>query len=290
MRYGRVALGATGDTRQLNPLSYRFATCKVLYEQIMPRLTLSDWTAEQFRCTAFILPGTTLPPAHWWAKLADADPEEVTSNPRLGISQAIGRFGPGALVVSTQPGRIDWFLVPGRVETASIQGQAPPEPGVPSLGGAVETFNTFLDVSRKFLAFEDIPDVNRLALGGVFSHPEENRRTAYLRLPDYVPVAVNPDSTDFLYQINLPTQSRLDITGLLINRLSKWSVSMYRLIALNLQGEVSPQGFGATIALRSEIDISTPQEFQGILPKGRLIDIVNELDESGRYLITNGVA
>jgi hypothetical protein len=256
----------------------------------MPRLAFSDWTAEQFRCTVFILPGTTLPAAHWWTKLADADPEEVTSTPRLGASQAVGRFGPGTLVVTTQPGRIDWFLVPGRVEATPIQGHVPPELAAPSLGGAVETFNAFSEVSRKWLAFEDIPDVNRLALGGVFSHPEENRRAAYLRLPDYVPVKVDPESTDFLYQINLPTQSRLGITGFVINRISKWSVSMFKLIAMNLQGTMSSQGFGATIALRSEIDISTPQEFQGALPKGRLIDMLNELDEYGRNLITNGVA
>jgi hypothetical protein len=283
-------VGSDKETIAVALLSYRFTACKVLYEHIMSRLAFSDWTAEQFRCTAFILPGTALPAAHWWAKLADADPEEVTSSPRVGATQAVGRFGPGTLVVTTQPGRIDWFLVPGRAEVALVQEQAPPELAAPSLGGAVETFNAFSEVSRKWLAFEDIPDVNRLALGAVFSHPEENRRAAYVRLPEYVPVKVDPESTDFLYQINLPTQSRSGITGLVINRLSKWAVSMFKLIAMNLQGETFSQGFGATTALRSEIDVSTPQEFQGVLPKDRLIEIFNELDEHGRYLVTNGVA
>jgi len=256
----------------------------------MPRLAFSDWTAEQFRCTAFILHGSALTADYWWTKLADADPEEVTSNPRLGASQAVGKYEPGKLVVTTQPGRIDWFLVPDMAETVPIQGQVPPGLAAPTLGCAVESFNAFSDISRKWLAFEDIPQVNRLALGGVLTHPEEDRRTAYLRLPEYVPVKVDPESTDFLYQINLPTQSRLDITGLLINRLSKWSVSMFKLVAMSMQGELTSQSFGATISLRCEIDINTAQEFHGELPKDQLIKIVNELDEYGRGLIANGVA
>jgi hypothetical protein len=254
----------------------------------MPRLDFNEWTAEQFRCTAFILPAIARPAAHWWARLADADPEEVTSNPRLGSSQALGRFGPGTLVVSTQPGRVDWFLVPGRPEAASIQGAVRPEPTLPSLGAAVESFGTFAEVSSKWLALEEIPDVNRLAFGGVFSHLEEDRRAAYLRLPDYVPVRVDPDSTDFLYQINLPIPSRLDVAGLLINRLSKWSVAMFKLVTLNLSGELPRQDFGGTISLRSEIDVNTAEGVP-ILPKDRLIEIVDELGEHGRGLIANGV-
>lgn len=261
----------------------------------MPRIPLSDWTAEQFRCTAFVFPGVTLPASHWWARITGSDPENVSSNPRQGTTQADGGFGPGRLVVSAQPGRVEWFLVPDPAEKAYIQGPTsltpltPPSPSAPSLGGATETFEFFTDISRRWLAIEDIPDLSRLALGGVFSHPEEDKTAAYLRLPEYVPVRVSPESTDFLYQINLPMHSRLEIPGLQINRLSKWSVSAYKLIALQLLPN-NLQDLATTIALRSEVDINTSQEFEGALPRGRLVDIVNELNEIGRHLITNGVA
>jgi hypothetical protein len=211
------------------------------------------------------------------------------SNPRLGSSQAVGRFGPRTLVVSTQPDRVDWFLGPVPIEAASIQGQAATEPNLPSIGGAAEAFDVFSELSKQWLAFEDTPNLIRLALGGVLSHPEGDKRTAYLRLPDYVPVQIDPESSDFLYQINLPTQSRSGIEGLVINRLSKWAVAMFKLISLNLPHGQFSQDLTTTISLRSEIDINTAQEYHGELPKARLAQLMDELIEHGRDLVTNGV-
>ena len=256
----------------------------------MPRLAFSDWTADQLRCTAFTLMGASLSAAQWWTKLAGADPEQITSNPRLGSSQAVGPFGPGTLVVSTQADRVDWFLGPAAIEAARIQGQPAAEPQGPSIGGAVEAFDVFSELSKRWLVFDEIPNVNRLALGAVLSHQEGDKRTAYLRLPDYLPVQVDPESSDFLFQINLPKQSRSDIEGLVINRLSKWAVTMFKLIALGAAGGTFSRDLTTTIALRSELDINTAQDYQGELPKDRLVQLMDELIEDGRDLITNGVA
>jgi hypothetical protein len=255
----------------------------------MPRLAFSDWTAEQLRCTAFTLPGAPSTAAHWWKLLADADPEQVTSNPRLGSSQAVGTFGSRPLIVSTQSDRIELFLGPLPIDAASVQGQAATEPAPPSIGGAVEAFDVFSKLSNRWLAFEDIPGVSRLALGGVFTHQEGDKRTSYLRLPDYLPVQIDPESSDFMFQINLPTQSRSGPKGLVINRLSKWAVTMFKLVSLNVSSGSFAHELNTTIALRTEIDINTAQEFQGELPKDRLIEIFSELIEQGRSLITNGV-
>ncbi|MHB1674850.1 MAG: hypothetical protein ACYCSP_11460 [Acidobacteriaceae bacterium] len=254
----------------------------------MPRLAFNDWSADQLRCTAFTLTGTALQAAHWWTRLANADPEEITSNPRLGSSQAVGRFGPRTLVVATQPDRVDWYLVPAPIEAASIQGQPATEPNPPSIGNAIEAFDVFSELSKQWLAFEDVPNINRLALGGMLSHQEVDKRAAYLRLPDYVSFPVDPKSSDFIFQINLPLPSR-SIEGLAINRLSKWSVTMFKLFAMNVLGGPFGQDLKTTIALRSEIDINTAQEYQGELPKSQLAQIMDELIDHGRNLITNGV-
>jgi hypothetical protein len=255
----------------------------------MPRLDFRDWAAEQLRCSAFILRGASRPADYWWRKLAEAEPEQVTSNPRLGSSQAVGRFGPGTFVVSAQPDRVDWFLGALPLETASIQGSTARDPMPPSIGGASDAFDFFSELSKRWLAFEEIPDLNRLALGGVLSHQENDKRAAYLRLPDYVPVRVDPESSDFLYQISLPAQTRSGVEGLMINRLSKWAVTMFKLIALNAPGGPLTHDLTTTIALRSEIDINTAQEYQNELPKDRLAQIFDELVEYGRDLIANGV-
>jgi hypothetical protein len=255
----------------------------------MPRLAFSDWTALHLRFTAFVLPGAQLSAAaDWWIRFAGADPEQITSNPRLGASQAVGKFGMGTLVVTTQPDRVDWFLGPSPIEAAVVQGPTTQETKPPSIGGAVESLDAFSDLSKQWLV-GDIPNVNRLALGGVFSHQEENKQEAYLRLQDYVPVEVDPNSSDFLYQINLPTQSHSHIEGLAINRLSKWSVTMFKMISLRVVGEPFTNEIMTAIALRSEIDINTAQEYQGELPKERLADVMDELVQYGRELITNGV-
>jgi hypothetical protein len=257
----------------------------------MPRLAFSDWTVEQLRCTAFVtLPGNPATAAHWWTLLADADPEQITSNPRLGSSQAVGSFGPRTLVVSTQADRVDWFLAPIPIEATSVHAPEITEPRTPSIGFAPEAFDVFSELSNRWLTFEDIPGVSRLALGGVFTHQEDDQRTAYQKLPDYLPVQVDPDSSDFLFQINHPIQSRSGIEGLVINRLSKWAVTMFKLFTLNVTGGSFAQQQNTTIALRTEIDINTVPEFEGELPKDRLIEIFAELIDQGRSLITNGVS
>ncbi len=256
----------------------------------MPRLDFSDWKAEQLRCTAFALPSAASTADHWWTLLADATPEQVTSNPRLGSSQAVGSFGPGSLIVSTQSDRVDWYLGPVPIEAASVQGLAATEPKPPSIGSAPEVFDVFSELSKRWLAFRDIPSVSRLALGGVVSHQEEDKRSAYLRLSDYLPFPVDPASSDFLFQINRPIPSRSSIDGLVINRLSKWSIALFKLISLNLPGAPLIRDLETTIALRTEIDINTAQEFQGELPKERLAEIFDELNDQGRSLITNGVS
>jgi hypothetical protein len=188
----------------------------------MPPIAFSEWAVEFLRCTAFTLVGASQSATDWWTRIAGAEPEEVTSNPRLGASQAVGQFGPGNLVVSTQGDRIDWFLTPVPVNlVASIQGHAPTQSPQPaSIGSADEAFAHFLELSQRCLASEEIPNVNRLALGGALFHQERDKRAAYERLPNYVPVRLEPESSDFLFQINLPMQNRLGIEGLMINRLS----------------------------------------------------------------------
>jgi hypothetical protein len=255
----------------------------------MPLLALSDWSMEFLRCTAFTLAGASQSAANWWTRLTGSEPEQITSNPRLGATQAVGQFGPGNLVVSTQADRVDWFLTPVPPEVAPpIMGQAPAEFFKPaSIGSADEAFTNFLELSQRWLAFEEIPNVNRLALGGALLHQEQDKRAAYERLANYVPVQLDPESSDFLLQINLPMQSRLNIEGLTINRLSKWAVLRIKTLSLNVGSPRFTED--STIALRSEIDINTAQEYQVDLQKDQLPLIMDELVEHGRDIIANGV-
>ena len=131
----------------------------------------------------------------------------------------------------------------------------------------------------------------RIAFGAVLKHPEADRQAAYLRLPDYVPVQVNPESSDFFYQINLPpVPSTKEIEGLLLNRLSKWTVVGLKSVSLTLTGTVAraqavPKGF----ALRLELDINTVPAFEEEIPHARLVEVYRELAEAGLAIATDGV-
>ena len=118
-----------------------------------------------------------------------------------------------------------------------------------------------------------------------------DRQSGYLRLPDYVPVQVNPESSDFLYQINLPpVLSTTGIEDLRLNRLSKWSIEAWKSIALRITATtVQAQPVPQASALRLELDINTVPTFAGPIPQERLVDVYRELVAAGREIAANGV-
>lgn len=148
----------------------------------------------------------------------------------------------------------------------------------------------FSNIAEQWLRRNDLPDLVRIAFGMVVRHPEVDRRSAYLRLPDYLPIRIDPDASDFNLQINVPAAST-GIRGLRINRLTKWSIMGLARVSLRMDGTVVATTGGRVMAhaLRLELDINTSPEFQGALPRDRFIDIYRELVALGRDIITDGL-
>ena len=157
------------------------------------------------------------------------------------------------------------------------------------LGPAMEIVDAFSAIAEKWLTRDDLPAVARIAFGVVLEHPEADRQAGYRRLPDYVPVKVDPESSDFHYQINLPpVPSATGIEGLSLNRLSKWGVAgrmSFRFTGMAVQAQPGTEAF----ALRLERDINTVADFAGRIPHARLVDIYRELVAAGRAIAANGV-
>jgi hypothetical protein len=250
----------------------------------MARLPLTEWRAEQFRLSAFPALGAATRSADWWEAATGLQPEQNTANPRKGSAVISGPLGTAKLVLGLEPDRIDWLLVPD-IEAMTLGNE------VPHLGALTNVLGGFSEIIERWLARDDVPELARLAFGAVLNHPESDRRSGYQRLPDYVPVEVNPDSTDFQYQINLPVASRTGVEGLEINRLSKWSVAVYTRFALRVNGGVAQRTVQAPLyAFRVELDINTSQMFEGALPRPRLIDLYRELASLGQDVAAAGVA
>ena len=253
----------------------------------MPRFPLADWQAEHARLTVFPMPEATTRSAEWWQTVTDRQPDETTMNPKKGSAVIQGALDPGQLILRLEPDRIDWVLRPPERDIDDLAATRE----FPTLGPAMETVNAFSAIAEKWLARDDLPAIARIALGAVLIHPDADSQTAHLRLPDYVPVRVDPGSSDFLYQINLPrVPSATGLEGLRLNRLSKWSVAAFKGVVFRQTGTaVQAQAVHEVFALRLELDINTAPDFAGPIPHARLIEIYRELVAAGRAIATNGV-
>jgi hypothetical protein len=255
----------------------------------MPRYPFTDWIAEQLRLTGFRLPGAPdLAAEQWWEAVVGAPADESTANPKLGLKTLASTFDAGKLVLKLELGRIDWLFVPRDPDpTAGLPSE------FPSIGPIAERLEVFSDIVTRWLGRNDAPDLVRLAFGTVVRHPEPDDRAAYSRLPDYLPIRVDPESSDFSFQINIPTRSRSGIDGLRINRLSRWSVMALARVAFQFNSvkmAAMPTPTTTTdYALRLELDINTAPEFQGSIPKGRLIEVYRELVSGGQNIIAEGL-
>jgi hypothetical protein len=256
----------------------------------MPRVPLADWQAEQYRLTVFPMPDAIARAPSWWEEIAEAPPDETTANPKRGSGSVTGAIDAGKLLLRLEPDRIDWVLAPQDLDVSALSA-----PQFPSVGPFIDSLDVFSSIAEKWLAREDIPAIGRMAFGAVGVHPEADRTAGYLRLPEYVPVRVDPASSDFLYQINLPpVPSATGIEGLQLNRLSKWSVASFRLVALRFVvgagvGHAS-QFVPQASALRVELDINTAFTFSGPIPQPRLVEVYRELAAAGREIVINGVS
>lgn len=253
----------------------------------MAKFPVTEWQAEHVRLTIFPMPDVAIGSREWWQELAGGQPDKTIVNSKKGSTLIEGAFGPGKLALRIQPGRIDWMLIPPERELDELA--AVPE--FITFDPGLEIFETFSDLAEKWLSRTDLPAIARAAFGAVLVHPEDDHHTAYLRLPEYVPVKINPDSSDFLFQINPPRlPSTSGIETLRLNRLSKWSVPAVGAIAVRFpEPLLQTQSTRPRYALQVELDINTHPTLIGPIPSEKLVDVYRELVASGRSIATDGV-
>jgi len=156
----------------------------------------------------------------------------------------------------------------------------------------IETLDEFSRLAEKWLGADDLPDAGRIAFGLVLHHFEADHMAGYRRLPDYVPVGIEPDWRDFFFQINIPRDlAREEYGARYLNRLSRWSVSVLRTTRLMLgdQPTVS-EGSAPKYALRLELDISTPADSVEPLSRSTLVSLYREMVSAGQAIARDGVA
>jgi len=240
------------------------------------------WRSELFRLSAFVFPGQSIDASTWWETIAGEPPENQNLQPRAGTRQEEGLYEGGRLVLTVQPDRIDWLFIPA----FDKQTGSPAYERLPEYDSALKIFRK---VVERWL--EISPRLSRLAFGAILNFAVPDRPTGYRLLSNYLHnVQLDPDnSSDFHYQINRRRLSN-KISGLALNRLSKWSVNIAKFSQLAIGSVV--QEFLISdhehIFAHLELDINTVPEHQNLVSNEQLSVIFSELVELASEIANQG--
>lgn len=234
------------------------------------------WLANTLRFTVFPTPDFELDET-WWEKLIGEKPDTVQLQPKTGVKQYSGKWEEGQLILNAQHTRLDWLYVPD--ESAMLND------GIPDLGDFSAQVVSFQQAIKQWLTLDNAPNAVRLAFGAVLLIPVEILQDGYeLLQAKFLSFSMNwNNASDFLYQVNRKHPSAL-IDGLLVNRLSKWSVIR------QTKQQIIPasQAINEYFAIRLELDINTASEYFGRYSPEEIQNLLNELIDLASEISVRG--
>ncbi|MBT9162166.1 MAG: hypothetical protein DDT27_00710 [Dehalococcoidia bacterium] len=250
---------------------------------------LSAWHIGGLRLTAFAISDAPVKAREWWQVLMGEPPETSITRPRESMQRDEGPYYGGTLINQVQLNRIDWLLNPA-------PGQGPGDIGFPPSAPFPELLDSFTQLMIRWLDPEVCPALQRLAFGAILYLPVDSRVEGYRQLSAYLPSVVLDveGSSDFVYRINRPRKSASGISGLKVNRLSKWTVVTSALFEQMIdlsEGSPSSGDFGRTkqsFACQLELDINTQPGLQKPLPQQQLTQVFEELVNLGKEIAVRG--
>ncbi len=234
---------------------------------------MTDWQVESLRFTLFrTRPIKTAMPL--WQTLTGEKPEKFDSQPRANRITEEGTIVLGHLNHTSDSFRVDWNLSPSLEQQQRAV-------SFPTLGSLFQIKGQFIQMMNNWLTSEAVPQTNRIALGSNSLIINKNKEETYKLLSTFlhhIEIDIE-NSYDLLYRINRPTKSNIE-SGLIINRLSKWSAVRIRGWEVNIG--VKPEVIQAPqiyFASRLELDINTSQDNVKPLPKEKLAPLLQELSQ-----------
>ncbi len=241
------------------------------------REVVANWRIENLRFTGFIHGDADIRNARWIEDLL-GDNVDYEHDDTTGIARTqVIKFGNGRLTLQR-------FRVPGIIHW--VYGLREGEELDPADLRFPEALTSFREIVDRWL--EICPSLERVAFGAVLQLPVTDREAGYRKLSDYLVFDLDKDSHDFSYQINRPRHSAVladPSWPFCVNRLSRWSVAAVATVSLTSVRAVPRRLWSYC---RVELDINTPPEFPGGLPRGSLRPILDELVQLGTELVAEG--
>lgn len=231
------------------------------------------------RLTVFVTPDTVVP-GTLWQDVVGEEPENSAVQRATATRSESGSFADGTLGLQVQPMRIDWVHEPVGLGS---EGASPPTFG--PFPGAAEPL---LELGRRWVRSAWFPATQRIALGFVLISATPDRQAGYRELTRFIDaVPKGSDATDFQYQVNRPRPSRAGISGLRVNRLSKWSVGTYQMVVV-VGGSTNPTKGRIQAHLRLELDINTNPEYEGLIPRESIEGVLSDLFDGACEVYEHG--
>ncbi len=256
-------------------------------QDVLERVSISDWQAESLRVTAFLPPIPQREGQNWWEELFEQLPENRSQKPRERAQIDKGSFGAGKLVLDDQVNRVDWRYLVDKENS---------EPGeIPKLDSFTASVDPFIDLILRWLQCASCPSINRLAFGAVLLLPVSDLHEGYRQLSSYLPFKIpTKNSSDFIYQINRSRNSVSGVADLRINRLSRWSMAAFYWVRNQLfvgQDSVMQRFPGIQeLACHLTLDINTVPDPEMVLPQEKLANIFRELSSMANEIIEKGIS
>lgn len=209
-----------------------------------------QWQVELLRFTFFYKIDSDLS-VNLWQKITSQLPENKTERPQEGLVIEEGRWEDYFLSVSTG---VNFMEGVKRIDvvTNSIPLMKPEFPDMGKLDIIAIIFAKLVD---------NLPFDNtiRIAFSTVLLHPEQDISSGYKSLIKLLPnVKIEPNSQDFLYQVNVPKKSKLD-KSVVINRLRNYSVVAMRIFPM-FNNTGTTLDAKELVATRLELDANTRQD------------------------------
>lgn len=240
---------------------------------------LSRWKLENIRLTAFPAEPVLDKNRHWKAVMG-TEPEahldqsvrgdlySIAETPREDGGYISLRIGPNGK-------RIDWLA--GRVQGLEPAGES-------LIAGEVGAWvEVMQEIADAFAAKAEV-EAERLAIGMVLLEPVDSRQEGYRRLGELLEgyVKVDPESSEFRYQINRPRQSK--VREGIVNRVSDWSVARKTSLQEGTQSVRAVYNFMTRLAL----DMSTPADSEVNITPVDQASIIQEMIELALELSDRG--
>ena len=225
----------------------------------MPDHEFGDWLIDGLRATAFYEAGSHEgADRQWWDRVVGRHLlESADDRPADGLVTYTGvRRGERRLVMEFRTDRVDWFV---RLETRA---ERLGELRLAGLDPAVTS--EFLSTVQQWLELFHPHRLNRLAFGASLDSEVTTTEEGIAELGAILDIGRDLPSaraSDFLFRINRPRTSQA-APGVLINRLSSWSVMQFGFVDITLGPGAPPRQVQEVtgFARRLELDINTARD------------------------------